>query len=163
MRTTYLLPCECGENIRVTSVQAGETVQCSSCGAELTAPPFREMQNLELADPKKRRRREKGWDRRKICMMVGLYLTAGALIILAIVWARRPQSVDFSAFSPFESWQAWMELRQGLQRRVSWFTYYMVESRKQLRLTTYVCVGTALFGIALSLSAFIMRKKRARI
>ncbi|MGM0486903.1 MAG: hypothetical protein ACQESR_09115 [Planctomycetota bacterium] len=163
MRTTYLLPCECGESVHITSVQSGETVQCSSCGANLTAPPLRAMKQLEVANPSRRRRRDKRWGARKICMMVGLYLAAGALIVLAILWARRPQPPDFSTLSPLESWQLWMDLRQGLQGQISWYTYHLIEAKRQFRLATYACVATAVVGIGMSLTAFLMRKQRAKV
>lgn len=163
MRTTYLLPCECGEKARITSVQAGETVQCPGCGGKLTAPPFREIKQLEVADSSRRRRRHKHWDARKICITVGLYLAAGSLIVLAILWAGRPEPPDFSNLSPFESWRLWMDLRQGLQRRISVYTYQLIEAKRQFRLATYACVGTAMLGLAMSLIAFLMRKKRADV
>ncbi|MFW6169457.1 MAG: hypothetical protein ACODAD_03130 [Planctomycetota bacterium] len=163
MRTTYLLPCECGHGVHVTSVQSGETVQCSGCGAHLTAPPLREMRQLEVVNPSRRRRRDKRWGARKICMMLGFYLAAGALIVLAILWARRPEPPDFSTLSPLESWQIWMDLRQGLQGRISWHTYHLIAAQRHFRLAAYACGGTAVIGIGMALTAFLMRKPRARV
>lgn len=163
MRTTYLLPCECGENTPITSVQSGETVQCASCGANLTVPTLREMKQLEIANPTRRRRRDKRWGARKICMMVGFYLAAGSLIVLAILWLTRPEPLDFSTFSPLQSWQTWMDLRQGLQGQISWYTYQLIAAQRQFRLAMYACLATAVVGLGMSFTAFLMRKHRTKV
>ncbi len=159
MRSTYLLPCRCGARVAVGSAQAGELVQCAACGTSLTVPTLRELRQLEVVAAPSRRRNVARWNARKIWMMLGLYLAAGALVTLAVLWARRPDLPDPSTLSPLDSWQVWMTLRQGLSRRVSWFTYQLIESRRNLRLHTYVCLGTAAVGITISLLAFVFRKR----
>lgn len=47
--SVFLLPCECGSDIRVTKAQAGGTVTCPACRREATAPRFRELSRLEVA------------------------------------------------------------------------------------------------------------------
>ncbi len=158
---TYLLPCQCGGRVRVTSSQAGELLQCAACGASLTAPTLRTMRQLEVVKRPPGRRNASRWGARKIWIVLGLYLAAGALITLAVLWARRPTPPDASKLSPLESWQVWMALRQGLNRRVSWYTGQLIESQNSLRLHTYICLGAAVLGIAISLLAFVFRKRRA--
>jgi hypothetical protein len=160
VRVTYLLPCACGAQIRVTSVQAGESVQCPSCGTSVTAPPWREMAELKTADETPPRRRRSRWGAREIWIMVGLYLAAGSLIVIAVQWARCPQDPDPSGMSPLQSWQTWMAVRQGLGRRVSWMTFAIIEARRNLWLTTYACTATALLGLGISLFAFLRRRRR---
>jgi hypothetical protein len=45
----YLLPCSCGEKIRVRTRNAGETVTCQ-CGARLQVPTIRGLRQLESID-----------------------------------------------------------------------------------------------------------------
>lgn len=45
----YLLPCSCGEKIRVRTRHAGETVTCQ-CGTKLQVPTIRGLKQLEAVD-----------------------------------------------------------------------------------------------------------------
>ena len=146
-----------------TSVQAGETLRCSTCGTELTVPALRDLEDFELADRPRRQRYKLRWGARKILITLGLYVTAGSLIALAILWAKRPELPDPSTLTPLESWQVWMALRQGLNRQVSWDTYQLIESQKNLRLCTFFCLGMAVIGISISLLSFMIRKRRVPI
>jgi hypothetical protein len=47
--STYLLTCECGLDIPVQIVQAGDQLTCS-CGAHITVPNLRDVKQLPLAD-----------------------------------------------------------------------------------------------------------------
>jgi hypothetical protein len=164
MRVTYLLPCKCGATARVTSVQAGEKVKCPACGAETTAPGLRDLERLQAAEkPHRRRRRDRRWGTRKICILLGLYMAAGSLAALAIIWSRQPELPDTSTLTPLESWHAWMALRQGLNRQLSWGTYELIQLQKNLRLAAYFFVTTAVLGLGISLTAFLMRKRRTSV
>ena len=48
MATEYLLPCECGQNLRITKAQAGQEVSCV-CGKILSVPTLRAIGQLEPA------------------------------------------------------------------------------------------------------------------
>jgi hypothetical protein len=50
MSTQYLLPCSCGQKLRVESAQAGGQVTCA-CGQKLTVPTLRGLRQLEEAKP----------------------------------------------------------------------------------------------------------------
>jgi uncharacterized iron-regulated membrane protein len=45
---SYLLPCQCGKEHRVETVQAGEKIACA-CGQSLTVPTLRGMKALAVA------------------------------------------------------------------------------------------------------------------
>lgn len=45
----YLLPCSCGEKVRVRTRHAGETVTCQ-CGTKLQVPTIRGLRQLESID-----------------------------------------------------------------------------------------------------------------
>ncbi len=47
-KTIYLLPCSCGQDIRIEPRQAGGTVQCP-CGRTCVVPTLREVKNLRPA------------------------------------------------------------------------------------------------------------------
>ena len=47
MKTVYLLPCSCGNKVRVDAGQAGAKVPCT-CGKQLTVPTFRGLRELEV-------------------------------------------------------------------------------------------------------------------
>ena len=46
----YLLPCSCGQKVRVANAQAGGSVLCV-CGQRLTVPTLRGLRSLEPAPP----------------------------------------------------------------------------------------------------------------
>jgi hypothetical protein len=92
-------------------------------------------------------------------MMLGLYLTGAALIVLLILQMRRPELPDPGTLTPLESWELWMLLRQGLSRRVSWQTYEVIEAHRMLRVYSFICLGTATGGLAVSALAFLLRKR----
>jgi len=48
MNDHYLLPCTCGESVRVSRAQAGQDVACS-CGKALKVPTLRGLRDLEPA------------------------------------------------------------------------------------------------------------------
>jgi hypothetical protein len=50
MKAAYLLPCNCGNKVRVDAGQAGAKVPCS-CGQQLLVPTFRALKELEAAPP----------------------------------------------------------------------------------------------------------------
>jgi hypothetical protein len=80
----YLLPCSCGEKIRVEPAQAGGLVACS-CGQTLTVPTLRGMRALTEApaDQSVSRRRGDRWR-----PIQGVFFTFGlitTLLSLAVV------------------------------------------------------------------------------
>ena len=50
MSAHYLLPCSCGNKVRVDVGQAGGQVECT-CGKTLAVPTFRGLKQLEVAPP----------------------------------------------------------------------------------------------------------------
>jgi hypothetical protein len=160
MRTSYVLRCACGARVPVTSVQAGETLSCPQCGNSLAVPTLRDLALLEVADQPRRRARPARWDTRKMCMMWGLYVALGALVVLGVLWLRRPEPPDPAQLTLLESWHAWMALRQGLNRQISWYTYQLIEAQRSLRIWTIACLTLSALGAVVSLLAFLVRKRR---
>jgi hypothetical protein len=44
----HLLPCPCGQSIRIDTSQAGERVTCGACGQSQDAPTYRAIKALQL-------------------------------------------------------------------------------------------------------------------
>jgi len=56
----YLLPCSCGQKVRVANAQAGGQVTCR-CGKSLSVPTLRGLRELEFAPPELQRALGPGW------------------------------------------------------------------------------------------------------
>lgn len=70
----YLLSCSCGQQTRVSSVQAGETVRCA-CGVPLPVPSMRELRGLPLAADEQAGKTRRGsvWeDRHRVAFVLVL-------------------------------------------------------------------------------------------
>jgi hypothetical protein len=81
----YLLPCSCGEKVRVEPGQAGGTVPCV-CGQSLTVPTLRGIRALAEAPPDQTAGRQRRGDRWR--PIQGLFFTFGlitTLLSLAVV------------------------------------------------------------------------------
>ena len=156
----YWLPCECSKRLQVSTAEAGETVTCPSCAAQIVVPSMRLVKRLEPVERSTPRRPRSRWSVRKAWMTAGLAITVASLLTMAVLWAVRPRPPDPSQLTLFESWSAWMALRQGLDRRVSWFTYQLIKSHEILRLHTYLCLAISVVGLAITLTAFVLRRNR---
>jgi hypothetical protein len=77
MSQLYLLPCSCGQSMRVATAQAGGEVVCS-CGKRLHVPTMRGIRELQLAPPEKAAKHAPGWSR-----IHGVLFAAG--LIAAVV------------------------------------------------------------------------------
>ncbi len=158
----YLMPCACGECFPISTSQAGARVLCPSCGVRLDVPALRQLQELRPVDQPGRRLQPPRWDARRAWMFFGFLLTLTAVFFLAFLWWRRPTKPDPRQLTLLDSWSVWMELRQGLDNRVSPYTYYMIETLRTLRVQSYFCLATAAVGLAITAAAFLSRKSRVR-
>jgi hypothetical protein len=79
MSAQYLLPCSCGEKLRVVAAQAGEQVACS-CGKSSSVPTLRELRKLEPAPPEAGSQVATGWN-----VWNGLIFSGGAFLCLAAI------------------------------------------------------------------------------
>lgn len=90
--TRYLLPCSCSRRIAVTAGQAGGTVRCPECGAELAVPRLGALGRLEPAVAGlERRPAGAGWNAARACLLGGVVVAIGAAATAS--WLRGWRSV----------------------------------------------------------------------
>jgi len=77
MSQHYLLPCSCGQKIRVAPAQAGGQVSCG-CGKSLTVPTLRGLRALEPAAPEASRKAAPGWS-----VTHGIFFSGGIVLVIA--------------------------------------------------------------------------------
>ena len=123
---SYLLSCSCGQQIRVSSVQAGETVRCA-CGLPLPVPSMRELRSLPPAndEPGGKRRKAIAWeDRHRVAFLLVLVaiaaLSAAGYLALQLPPLEQPvttQNIDewVRTGTPDEAMGMLEDLKKGLQ------------------------------------------------
>ena len=83
MTQQYLLPCACGEKLRVAPAQAGGQVTCG-CGQCLTVPTLRGLKALELAPDKTPAPAAPGWSTiHGLIFSISLVVAASGLVTCA--------------------------------------------------------------------------------
>jgi hypothetical protein len=83
MSQIYLLPCSCGQKIRIANAQAGAQVTCV-CGKCVSVPTLRGIRQLELAPPETKTQAGPGWSAvHGIIFAVALVVAAFGLTLLA--------------------------------------------------------------------------------
>jgi len=90
MSQNYLLPCSCGQKLRVTAAQAGGRVTCS-CGKSLPVPTLRGLRQLQSAPAEAAGRSAKWTQWHGLAFSGGLAIaTVGAVLIafFALRYAR---------------------------------------------------------------------------
>jgi hypothetical protein len=59
-----------------------------------------------------------------------------------------------------ESWSSWMDLREGLDGRLSWYTTQYIEVVRLRRIHVNMTLAGATSGLILTLAAFTIRPSR---
>lgn len=85
--TRYLLPCSCSRRIAVAAGQAGGSIRCPGCGAELAVPRLGELGRLDPEDsgPPATAGRG-GWNAGRACLLGGVIVAVVAAAVAA--WLR---------------------------------------------------------------------------
>lgn len=100
MSQHYLLPCSCGQKLRVAPAQAGGQVTCG-CGQNLTVPTLRGLRELPIAPPEAVVKPAPGWSTTHgIFFSGGIVLAIAGIALIAFHVLRYSQfvgsTVDFS-------------------------------------------------------------------
>jgi hypothetical protein len=153
----YLLPCACGQQTRVTGVQAGKTVRCA-CGQPLVVPSMRELRTLPRAADAAavKSRRDIPWEDRHRVAFLLILLAFGALASAGYLALQlptpepqvTPQDVDewVRTGTPDDALGMFEDLKKGLQPEPDQ-SADLASSRKKLLWG----VGIALAGCVLAL------------
>lgn len=89
MATTYLLPCTCGEKLRIDASQAGLDVPCR-CGKVVKAPTLRGLSQLERVEDATTATPAQEWGTRHRLVMIGSLIAACGLAIAGWYWWTTP-------------------------------------------------------------------------
>lgn len=92
----YLLPCSCGQKLRVAPAQAGGQVTCG-CGKSLVVPTLRGLRALELAAPEVSGKVMPGWSAiHGLLFSGGIVLAVAGVALIAINLYRYAQFSQFT-------------------------------------------------------------------
>jgi len=89
MATTYLLPCTCGEKLRIDASQAGIDVPCR-CGKVVKAPTLRGLSQLERVEEAVTATPAPEWGTRHRLTLIGSLIAAFGLVIAGWYWYTTP-------------------------------------------------------------------------
>ncbi|HMC12148.1 MAG TPA: hypothetical protein VKH44_12695 [Pirellulaceae bacterium] len=91
MSQHYLLPCSCGQKVRVANAEAGGQVTCA-CGKSLRVPTLRGLRQLEIAPPETTSKAAPGWSPvHGVIFAAGLLVAAVGLGLVAYYGLRYAQ------------------------------------------------------------------------
>jgi hypothetical protein len=88
MKTTYLLPCQCGERFQVDASESGLVMKCR-CGASLEVPTLRGLSRLEKVVVEEPASPARTWGGAQRMMAIGA-LIALVGIAMSIYWTVKP-------------------------------------------------------------------------
>jgi hypothetical protein len=175
MTVKYLLTCTCGQDVAVTTTQAGSDVPCP-CGKSLPVPTLLQLKQLPQVQEDQPKTPAKKWT-----PLQGGVFVAGAVVTLValgtagyLAWQRsqlkteKPKiagKLDYIADtrkrSMDELWEYWEVLSDEKlwPRRRPRIPIYAIDRKKDAVLRRYlsVAVGVALAGLALSSASFFIR------
>jgi hypothetical protein len=100
MKTTYLLPCSCGEKTQVDASESGRTVHCR-CGASLVVPTLRGLARLEKVEVEEPTSVTRAWGGVQRGIAIGALITLVGLG-MSIYWTFKPAPTPQDVFTPKE-------------------------------------------------------------
>jgi hypothetical protein len=177
MSVQYLLPCSCGQKVRVEAAQAGGQASCG-CGKALTVPTLRALRQLEVAEPDKETRSRgvgSSWSRLQGAMFsLGLIVACVSLLVAAynlrdflgastLTEDQTPllnqwEAETIDQFTLQESVEAYQQMRDAglkLDAPPIWVVArQIVEQKKTIMLWSG---GLAAVGIAAAITALFIR------
>ncbi|HEY4312759.1 MAG TPA: hypothetical protein VGN12_25135 [Pirellulales bacterium] len=179
MKTEYLLPCQCGQKLAVDRSQAGLSIRCEHCGAEVAIPTLRGLEKLERATPEES---DSGgeWGTRQGLLFLGTTITTLALAASAFIWLARPifpqeyhdaiidaagSTVDLDQMSLSQTFAVWKELQQPPEvpnipeYRDLITNFEAARAIFQRRLT--IALGAAACGVAVLGVSLLVPKRKA--
>lgn len=89
MTTAYLIPCTCGEKLRIDASQAGLDVRCT-CGRDVKAPTLRGLSQLERVEVAPTKAPPMEWGALHRLLLGGSLIAVCGLAIAAWFWMKTP-------------------------------------------------------------------------
>jgi hypothetical protein len=176
MKTSYLLPCQCGKDVPVAANQSGLAVHCE-CGAELTVPALRGLAGLRRTESVEAAPTTDvaAWGPRQGVVFLGLVILIGSLLASLVLWYGRPRPPIPPAFdewnqndveerTPEELLELWEILREG-PADPEWASHtagYLYAEREFRNWLTLV-LAVAVLGLVLTLAGLLARFGRRRL
>jgi hypothetical protein len=171
VKAEYLLPCECGQKIRVGLAQAGQVVHCS-CGRAVEAPTLLAMRALEPAVTEVvPSTSSHAWGARQRMILIGSVVIVLSVVLLACfsrtkplpraetVKAERIQSY-VNSLTLLETYRLWEELKLDLARKRPVDKQYdeLLEAYHRRMGIALVVLG---LGVLTVVAAFFVRRPNA--
>jgi hypothetical protein len=182
MTEAFLLPCACGQKVRVGKAQAGQAVACT-CGKSLSVPTLRALRELEVAPPDERptkARKAAAWSPwHGAAFSGGLAVAAISLLLFGInlfyltgaaifsedhtdklVGSATGELDLFSAEQMLNEWNSMVKEGLGHPHRPYWVTAQ--ESAKVYRWRTIAFASVSVVSLLVSLGAVFVGRSSAR-
>jgi hypothetical protein len=173
MTLHYLLPCSCGQKVRVANSQAGGQVACA-CGKSLSVPTLRGLRELEFAPAEIQGPARPGWSPLHGALFSSglLVATAGLVVLTLYVWRYtqlvgwttdrsaevvQGESAQIDTLTALQMLSAWSELmEEGLGERRTPIWVAAKEKIGEYRVWMAIGGGAFLGGALLSLATLFV-------
>jgi hypothetical protein len=167
----HLLDCRCGHRIPVTPCQAGNTIRCPDCGAELPVPRLGALRRLEPAAaerPAGGSEASRPWTTAHACLLAGLVVATVAGMAAMMVQATRTAVIDEGSIRAAvrageigQIYQAWQTFaRQGVERAVMPDEEQLLRQARLARTMGGMLWAVAAGGLALAAAGWVALVRR---
>jgi hypothetical protein len=177
MTTAYLLPCACGEKLRIDASQAGLDVRCR-CGKDVKAPTLRGLSQLERVEEDAATKPPQQWGTRQRLVLIGSLIVSCGLGVAGWYWYNTPPSelrvsIDsrlpkqlaeqIGAMSAEELIETWNKVaKEELDRTepAELANYHRFVEHQQRRM--YIGLGIAAIGGLVQASSLVVGKSKPK-
>ena len=177
MSQQYLVPCTCGQKVRVEAAQAGGQVPCA-CGLRVAVPTLRGLKQLELA-PSEQAAPRAGWSQTHGAIFsTGLFVALVAAVVAATAFVQYLQVANFtedqtdrinliegkqidslSAAETVEIFREWQADGLGVPHTPGWIEAQKAAAALWQRMLIAASVGG--LGILAAIFAALIRPRRS--
>jgi hypothetical protein len=180
-KTEYLLPCSCGHKLSIDRSQAGLSISCPQCGAEVTVPTLRGFNLLEQAVPEVSKASGE-WGLRQGVLFLGCLIAGAALAVAAFLWLTQPvypqeyqdalieaagSTDDLDQMSIVQTFHLWRELQvppdAATVNEFRLMLEYYLMTVMQFRQRMVIAVGVLIFGLLILGAGLVIPKPKTAI
>ncbi|MDX1945385.1 MAG: hypothetical protein SFU86_08250 [Pirellulaceae bacterium] len=173
MSQQYLLPCSCGQKVRVETAQAGGRALCA-CGQMVPVPTLRGLKQLELA-PDQVAETKSGWSATHGAVFsTGMTASLIAAVVFAVILVQYLRVAEFTTdqstrinaleahqidhLSPADTVQVfrdWQDEGLGVPHTPGWIEARQVADTLKLQMA--IAGGVAAIGVLVAVGAALVR------